>query len=159
MKIISILIIIMCPLLTWSQLSIERSTISSAGMSSSQGLQIDATLGETIIGENTSNQLIVTSGFQQTEKLTTSIKDFGVPDISIYPNPTIGPLSVKVSDELNSMRIIDLSGQVVYERVDELGLSKAHDLSQLPSGTYIVHLTMDTINWQGKLIKIDDEQF
>lgn len=68
------------------------------------------------------------------------------PELSsaIYPNPTSGMVSVKISDQLAvRTTVFDLQGQLVFSQDAQSGMNTL-DLSDLKSGTYFVHFITET---------------
>jgi hypothetical protein len=68
------------------------------------------------------------------------------PEVSIYPNPTNGILNMDFKNDVNTIRIINILGKVVYnERISEdlTNTNKRIDLSNLVDGIYIVSVTND----------------
>lgn len=60
-------------------------------------------------------------------------------ELYVYPNPTLGTVNVKTSDEADQsqVRFINLTGQVVHEE-NVSGNTHEFDLRGLPAGIYII---------------------
>ena len=56
--------------------------------------------------------------------------------VKVYPNPTTGQVTI-LDDDLNAVEVYNLWGQVVLSQ-QESGVSVTLDLSQLPSGLYVI---------------------
>jgi ribulose-phosphate 3-epimerase len=71
-------------------------------------------------------------------------------DISVFPNPSDGLINVDLhvrSAQVISVRVMNLSGQIVYQS-DDINIVKAHslqiDLSQFSSGVYSIFVIGET---------------
>ena len=68
------------------------------------------------------------------------------PEVTIYPNPTSGIFNMEFKNDVNSIRVINILGKVVYfEKVaaDSTETTKRIDLSNLVNGLYIVSVSND----------------
>ncbi len=57
-------------------------------------------------------------------------------DISFFPNPTNGMLTIKSAEALQSIEVLDVNGKAVLEFGSSL--SHTYDLSSLPDGIYVL---------------------
>lgn len=80
----------------------------------------------------------------------------------VYPNPTLGPLTVAfelVTPTTTKLSLFNISGQLIDVYLDtslssgkyQQELSVAH----LPAGTYIIHLQTNDAVWTEKIVKIE----
>lgn len=95
------------------------------------------------------------SGFQYATEITTAI-DLGIDDncIELFPNPVDNVFTINGDLSLYTIEIIDATGQV-YQQINSLGNNYSIDISNLPSGVYllrILHLTNNKLSFQ-KIIK------
>ncbi|MEX0811783.1 MAG: T9SS type A sorting domain-containing protein [Chitinophagales bacterium] len=128
--------------------SIERQVISGQGASYSNGsIQLDQTVGETVITTESSNNIIITQGFHQPESdLTINVPEIErAVEMKIYPNPTSSQVFVditKVEAESINIQLIDLSGKLLYlkEGVAPLATKESIDMTPFATGTYILLL-------------------
>jgi hypothetical protein len=88
-----------------------------------------------------------------TVDMVTSIEDVELVEVSMYPNPCLNKLNIiAVGDIIYCVKIMDLSGHIV-------SLSKPNsnsycaDMSNLPSGMYIVNIKTDNDVINKKVIK------
>ena len=66
---------------------------------------------------------------------------------SLYPNPSIGNISIESKEQLNKVIVLDLHGRVLLRKeVQSLSPSITLNLDWLPSGTYLIQGTSN----QGK---------
>ena len=75
--------------------------------------------------------------------------------ISLYPNPTSGTftLSYHLSTPDAALKIVDISGRVVYKQSFSGTTGKEIiDASALSNGMYFYQLTSASESWQGKVI-------
>ncbi|MEX2591053.1 MAG: T9SS type A sorting domain-containing protein [Chitinophagales bacterium] len=128
--------------------SIDRQVISSLGASySTSDIQLDQTVGETVITTESSNNIIITQGFHQPESdLTINVPEIDrTVEMKIYPNPTSSQVFVditKVEAESINIQLIDLSGKLLYlkEGVAPLATKESIDMTPFATGTYILLL-------------------
>ncbi|MDR1730418.1 MAG: T9SS type A sorting domain-containing protein [Prevotellaceae bacterium] len=77
-------------------------------------------------------------------------------DILIYPNPTKGLLRVKISGNAENkpvgLQVYDASGRVLLQE-SNAGSSTILDLSNQPSGIYMLRLVSDREKKEWKIIK------
>jgi hypothetical protein len=75
--------------------------------------------------------------------------------ISIYPNPTKGLLTVATSDiryPISDIRLYDIFGKMVGQ--SEIGQSEiVMDISHLPAGAYIMQIAVESEMTSWKIIK------
>ncbi len=67
--------------------------------------------------------------------------------LSIFPNPARDIVKIHAADKIQMIRILDISGKVVYENLSPQTTEYQVDLSGLANGMFVLHvLTKDTIN-------------
>lgn len=73
--------------------------------------------------------------------------------LSIYPNPSNDNLYIQINtDVINfSLEIYDLFGSIVRKEIIN---EKIINISELPRGTYVIHVQNSKINYRTKIIKI-----
>jgi hypothetical protein len=83
-------------------------------------------------------------------------EQIGALQLSIYPNPTLGQVSVTILNATGSvsgtLRIYTLSGQLLRTHTIET-LSSTLDLSGYPAGTYLVKVQLNQNEQARKIIK------
>jgi len=64
---------------------------------------------------------------------------------SVYPNPTKGILEIQAEENISSIEIFNLQGQIL-QKLELDGRSKVHktDLGHINTGTYILKVTTAT---------------
>ncbi|MEQ9423362.1 MAG: T9SS type A sorting domain-containing protein [Cyclobacteriaceae bacterium] len=76
--------------------------------------------------------------------------------VTVYPNPNYGTLNINI-ENFNSkevlVRLIDTSGQVVWQRNDLLSRVHTFDISSLPNKVYILQIVANGVIHSQKLIK------
>lgn len=122
---------------------------SSGGTYQGASMQLDWTLGEfamTTIGHSTGQ---LTQGFHQPSYLITSIHEFtnDVGQITVFPNPTVGQLRMKLKfDKERNIRIelFQLDGRVLWlETFKGYQIEKMKDLGHLPNASYLLRFSVD----------------
>lgn len=75
-------------------------------------------------------------------------------EVQIYPNPNNGRFKVQTDEPFNNAQITiyDLKGQVVYEEAQIYGTTVDFNLSNYPSGVYMLTITDGERFMNGKLI-------
>ncbi|MEZ4910877.1 MAG: T9SS type A sorting domain-containing protein [Saprospiraceae bacterium] len=83
--------------------------------------------------------------------ITTNTLESFFPNINLTPNPTSGIITIKNLNQSASVKIHDISGRLIqsYENIwNNL------DISDLPSGMYILDINNDTIHERHKVVKM-----
>ncbi|MCT4623348.1 MAG: T9SS type A sorting domain-containing protein, partial [Schleiferiaceae bacterium] len=71
------------------------------------------------------------------EAATISTAEYDWSQLNIYPNPTEGVIRISNSQDIQTMTLMNVGGQIIYQ-----GAAKpAHDLSGLNAGVYFLHLS------------------
>ena len=73
--------------------------------------------------------------------------------LSIVPNPVRSTLSIEMNDKIDKVLIYSLSGQLVGS-YNTLGVNNTVDVSDLPSGTYIVKIVTHSNEYNERLTKL-----
>lgn len=78
-------------------------------------------------------------------------------EIQIFPNPTKGPIKIYLHglDEQVEIKLTNLNGVFIEKSVQDIPFNRLIELnlSQFPSGPYLIHLSGDTIRMTEKIIK------
>lgn len=93
----------------------------------------DCGFGETVI----SNVVSFTS------EPTSSVGDFNISNLSIYPNPATSNLNINASKLIKSIQIYNILGQQVFT-VNPNSLNVTIDVMSLNSGSYILKVTVES---------------
>ena len=89
--------------------------------------------------------LMIRAVFSSTDSLVTNVRE--VKKLSVYPNPTNGPL--KVDGSYQSITIIDFSGRIWLEEESK----STHDLTALKQGLYLLKIHRKEGDQTLKIIK------
>jgi len=75
-------------------------------------------------------------------------------EMLIYPNPATSSISIKfpVNAEVIQVRIFNLLGELISNKMFEGNEIIVHDISNLSSGSYTVEVKSDNKSWQKKLV-------
>ena len=73
---------------------------------------------------------------------TVSISENTIEGLRVYPNPTNGNLLINAKENIVNIKVMNLAGQEVMS-VPNDGLNAQLDLSNLPSGAYILKIATD----------------
>ena len=154
-----VIIYFMFTLFTFSQ-EIQREVISSQGESVEldSGVYVTQTIGQHSVASYSIDNLTVQQGYQQSfwNSLINSNEEFNV-DITFYPNPTIDYVNFNFSNlessDLNVL-VFDYAGRVlITTKIDIENYKTKLDLSNLPSGSYLIYLNTNKFNYHTKIIK------
>lgn len=76
-------------------------------------------------------------------------------NVNLYPNPTHGTVNVEFGTDLSNARIqvIDLTGKIISEHADFNGNQLIIDLSQNPSGVYLVNIQQNSMVSRHRVVK------
>ena len=138
-----------------------REMISSQGNSVllESGHYVTQTIGQQTITGNYDGQNKVIQGFQQPHwnNLISNSEVLDSIEISHYPNPVITNLNFIFSnyyDGVTNVLVFDFSGRLVMERSLSVESGSAQlNLSSIPSGSYLVYLKNNKLNYYTKIIK------
>lgn len=135
---------------SWSQ-EVSPSLISSGSLSTYEG-----SIGESFVSTISNNTTVVTSGFHQGMKISTSLDQTAdLLEIKVFPNPFMSYLNV-VNKSISNIEIMifNVQGQIVYQqKLTEL--ESTIDLATLSAGTYQMILSQNNKTQQNiSLIKI-----
>ena len=118
---------------------------ADGGHAKNNQFSLSYTIGEVVtdLGRDTINNADLTQGFQQSYISIVSVEDhdFDI-DISIYPNPAVDQLNVRISDidKSNSYSMYDMSGKLIRQeaiRTKEFKIG----FSSLSTGNYMLVFT------------------
>ena len=118
---------------------------TDGGYAGNNQFSLSYTIGEIVtdLGRDTSNNVDLTQGFQQSYLSIVSVEDHDMDiDISIYPNPAVDHLNVRISDidKANSYSMYDMNGKLIRQeaiRVKEFKIG----FSSLSTGNYMLVFT------------------
>lgn len=134
------LFILLC-LYSNGQAGIKSSSINAAGgmkfSSSSQLTLINATSQTSSIKTHTSEKFFLRQGFIQP---MIDMETFGMANISIFPNPTEGKVTIAIEGRRSEVEItlFNLQGRTMFSRSIEP--NEKIDLTHLPKGLYHVSI-------------------
>jgi hypothetical protein len=73
-------------------------------------------------------------------------------EVSIFPNPIIDFMTISANENINSIAVFNVLGQLVFEKKVNAKEEKI-DLTALTSGNYIVKINSETSSKVLKIIK------
>ena len=93
---------------------------SDGGHAGNNQFSLSYTIGEVVtdFGRDTINNVDLSQGFQQSYISIVSVEDHDLDiDISIYPNPAVDQLNVRISDidKANSYSMYDMNGKLIRQ--------------------------------------------
>lgn len=119
---------------TWSVTNgTGAGTIDNSGLLTATNngtVTVNATAND---ASGTSNTAVINISNQTTLSINNNSDDL---TISVYPNPSNGELNIKTNSKVDSLVIMNLSGQKVFE-----SSTSKNDISELKSGLYLVKIT------------------
>lgn len=156
-----ILLIIISPSISVAQI-LHHETLAAQGKTTTleNGLIISQSIGqESVIGNFSNDNVKIIQGFQQpfwTRLISNSSSVIPI-QITHFPNPITDNLNLNFYNfdmgELN-LSIYDYSGRILMKRNISVESGKSIvDLTMLPSGSFLMGLQNDKINYYIKIIK------
>jgi hypothetical protein len=137
---------LLLPFLTFSQVTVERDVLASAGeYSATASLSLSWTVGELAVTSMQVGNLVISQGFQQADKDLTGIHEISFPgEINVFPNPTTDILYFEIQSESPLQlraELFDLLGKRVI-LIPEFRVNQAYegqlDCSTLPAGKWLL---------------------
>ncbi len=123
--------------------SLERQVIGSTGGSFSGAVQVDWTVGETVIATATAGSVILTQGFQQPPAVPNAVKNINVnSNVTAYPNPSGSLVNVEWKNTAftGSLALYDATGRMVWNSSLSKISATQIDLSTFAPGVYTLQL-------------------
>jgi hypothetical protein len=136
---------------------VERQVIASAGSGVSGTLQVDWTIGETVVQSATAAGVLYQQGYHQAATQSgsgiTSLSDMG---IMLFPNPSTGLVFLQWEGmkESCTVQVYNMLGVAVHQQEWLPGRPFAMDLKSLSPGTYQVEVLGKLLHVQGKLVRL-----
>jgi len=139
-------------------ISVAQPDVVASGGSyfQTQNTQISYTVGQTVTATVGNNTAIMTQGFQQPEYVITQVSNDGNGiELNIYPNPTIGDVSVEFTQLPSGgvkVELVDNSGKVLLN--DEINKTNySLGMKNYPAGMYYFKVTNEKNTKVYKIIK------
>ncbi|PLX06333.1 MAG: hypothetical protein C0596_17845 [Marinilabiliales bacterium] len=146
-KVLQLLLFAIVPGLLTAQ-EISKSSVNSAGTEyTNENLSINWTLGQTAISTISSDNAIITQGFQQnTYSFTDITSDItSEVNISMYPNPTSDLVYIDINNEdftHGIIEITDITGRLIDKK--EISGSKTQlSLNQYSSEIFLISIKQE----------------
>lgn len=135
--------------------SLARSTIGSAGTSvEANNIQLDFSVGEAAVISLESPEIVLTQGFQQSERIITGIDELPISvSLRVYPNPFSETLEISMKGAALSFYIAlyDATGRSLKafdHKVEAYGSWQEHlNLTQQPPGIYTLLIANPGGSW------------
>jgi hypothetical protein len=80
-------------------------------------------------------------------------EDDGLSSAHIWPNPTLGQLTITSTKPLLTVAVMDMLGRVLLSEHDYGSNTMAIDLSHLPAGIYVVHAQTEAGRWAQRVVR------
>tara|TARA_B100000427_G_C15254781_1_gene483839 strand:+ start:11 stop:487 length:477 start_codon:yes stop_codon:yes gene_type:complete len=154
------LILLLFPAIVFSQ-ELHHEMISSQGknVELESGIYVTQSIGQqSVTGSMSDSSNKIIQGYQQAywNRLISTSTSPSI-DISYYPNPIVDIVNFNFTnlpnDELGVM-VFDFAGRNVMNRkIDISNYKSTLDMSGLPSGSYLIYLHNNKINFYTKIIK------
>jgi len=155
MKKIYILLTIMGAYSSVNAQSIERQVIGSAGGSFSGAVQVDWTVGETVVATATGGSSILTQGFHQPQPAASGVKTTEpATGLVAYPNPTGSVINLQWKNAAftGTLVLYDAIGRVVWSSSLATSNLTTIDMSQFTPGVY--NLQVNGENQKSSVLRI-----
>jgi hypothetical protein len=138
---------------------LKHQMISSLGSSSSTetGIRVTQTIGQQSITGNSSGDLIVQQGYQQSFWKTLVLQNtINTNSIKLYPNPASDILHFNFGDLTDlplNLTLFDLNGRLVFNQNLKIeNFQITIDVSNLETGIYLVKIKGVQLNYYSKIL-------
>ena len=126
--------------------SLSKSVIGSSGGNLTNSIQLNFTVGESVIATFQNPILTLGQGFHQSATMATGIiESYDSTDIIIFPNPVIDELNIEIDceddNETYYFKLFNQFGQIIIEDIKSTN-SKRHilKLESITSATYLLKI-------------------
>jgi hypothetical protein len=141
--------------------NLQRQMVSAQGNSSAliNGMYVSQSIGQqSVNGTFQKNKLTISQGYQQSfwnNYIKTN--EASVISVKTYPNPFFDTLNFQFSLPINTpvkITLFDITGKIVFQQTKHSNetLLTITNL-QLPSATYLVHLSADKFDYYTQIIQ------
>lgn len=114
--------------------------------------QADATLGALDLFSIDANNNMFVDNVLFVEGIIDDIDDYAVNNVKVFPNPVEDILQIRSVESVEEVSVYDVLGNLVF--TDTLsGISQEIDMSNLPSGIYLVEITIGVSSRTLKIVK------
>jgi len=136
---------------------IDRTVIATAGDNMlGVDVQLEWTLGETIVETFSNDEIMLTQGFQQGEMIILNVSEQKSINVSVFPNPTFGKVNIQLPEKSDfNLKLYSLNGACLLDENLE-GDKHIVSIDKFAAGIYLVNL-MDNktnTNYQYKINKL-----
>jgi len=134
----------------YSQQTLQHVVATSGNYFANEDVSLSFTLGEAVIIASTTDNLIITQGFQQPEYQVTNYTDESLYvqfNIKIYPNPFANSISVDFQNSpVNNytLKVFDLTGKMVLLENLRSDTINSIDFTPFSSGQYLFIISSET---------------
>lgn len=163
MKKFSLILITVCTMGYCSAQEISRSTIGSAGSTSTIGNEDNARIVQQSVGQSSvigsfkNGNTQIRQGFIQPPITVSSIQvDETTLNADIFPNPVESILNIVLNEAVEvpvSFVIYDMLGRVVYDKEQPAQQQMSLDMTALSSAQYILQISAGKKQFKATLIK------
>ena len=154
---LSLLLTLMALNIGFSQLAIEKSSLSTAGGTAISGtLKTAYTIGEIAVQEVDKETIHLSEGFIGLDiKEALGIQDYAqLEGLKIFPNPVKENLNIQLPDYGNyEIHIFDLIGKQIFDRNIEDENTASFNIGQFKTGVYLLSI-IDRENKKASVTKI-----
>ena len=141
--------------------NLQRQMVAAQGNTITivNGMYVSQSIGQqSITGTSQKNNLTISQGYQQS-LWSNYIKtnETSVISVKTYPNPFFDTLNFQFSQPINAnvqITLFDITGKIVFQetKLSNETILKISNI-QLPSATYLVHLTSEKFNYYTQIIQ------
>lgn len=83
----------------------------------------------------------------------TGLEQFTAQDVKLYPNPADNHVWISTTKTIDRLRVIDITGKEMINRIGENQQAMNFSVAELPSGVYLIQLVSGSETVTQKLIK------
>lgn len=141
--------------------NLQRQMVAAQGntITIANGMYVSQSIGQqSITGTSQKNKLNISQGYQQNFWYNyIKTNETSVISVKTYPNPFFDTLNFQFSQPINAnvqITLFDITGKIVFQetKLSNETILKISNI-QLPSATYLVHLTSEKWNYYTQIIQ------
>lgn len=141
--------------------NLQRQMISTQGntITIANGMYVSQSIGQqSITGTSQKNKFTISQGYQQSFwNNYVKTNEASVISVKTYPNPFFDTLNFQFSQPINAniqITLFDITGRIVFQETKKANKTMLSILNlNLPSATYLVHLTSEKWNYYTQIIQ------
>jgi hypothetical protein len=138
--------------ITHAQTLTNQLVANSGNTYSSSALNVDQTIGESVITTIQSGNLIITQGFHQPNLFSVGVEEMEATLLTLWPNPARESVTISGSKQpIERVEIFDAVGKWVVTHAQK----NTFNLALLAPGSYVVRVYTNARSEEHRLVVVD----